>query len=274
MRTDSINPQVRMTLTEAVGEVLMILTGQTLDYDSQYDRFRAVTSSINRALRSNAMEQEWGYYSERLVIGEVRDGAQIYMIDADYRFRVNGDDAVRLVTAEGVPLMWAYFLPRDSLHKYRNRDGLWCSVVRNQLMFSKPLEATTPPLSIEIPVMREPNMFRLPDAPYDLRTVEDPDDPLITVEEVIYPSVLNELVDFSFPDLITARAAWLYAQTDPVMQPRVQTLEANYKDLMYQVMERDSAFTETPYQNEFIVPVQNDIHGAPTHRPWPVANRR
>jgi hypothetical protein len=84
---------------------------------------------------------------------------------------------------------------------------------------------------------------------------------------------LAQEVDFEFPDVVIARAAWLYAQTDPMMQPRVQTLQDQYKDLMYQLIERDTAFTDTPYQNEIIVPVQGDIYGDPIHRPWPISNR-
>jgi hypothetical protein len=59
-----------------------------------------------------------------------------------------------------------------------------------------------------------------------------------------------------------------------MMQPRVQTLEEQYKDMMYQLIERDTNFTDSPNQNEFIVPVQNDIYGESTYRPWPVSNRR
>ena len=88
------------------------------------------------------------------------------------------------------------------------------------------------------------------------------------------PLVLAQELDFDFSDVVIARAAWLYAQTDPMMQPRVQTLEEQYKDMMYQLIERDTAFTDTPDQNEIIVPVQNDIYGESTWRPWPVANRR
>jgi hypothetical protein len=59
--------------------------------------------------------------------------------------------------------------------------------------------------------------------------------------------------------VIIARAAWNYAQTDPVMQPRAQTLEANYKDLMYQLIERDTSHTDTPYENSFILPLENGL---------------
>jgi hypothetical protein len=261
-----------MTLEEAVDEVLTVLTGQALHYDSQFDRFRVVTQSLNKALRGNALENEWNYYTEQLIVGDVREGAQAYEISADYRFRVINDDAVRL-TVDGVPVAWAYFLPRDALHKYRNRKGLWCSYTRKQLWFSRPFYGGEVGQQIELPVMREPRMFRLPSAPFDTIEVVNPDDPEDVVEEVVYPDVLRETVDFEYPDLIIARACWLYAQTDPVMQPRVQTLEEQYKDQMYQLIERDIAFTDSPYQNEILVPVQGDIYGESTHRPWPVANR-
>jgi hypothetical protein len=51
----------------------------------------------------------------------------------------------------------------------------------------------------------------------------------------------------------------MYAQTDPVMQPRAQTLEDQYKNMMYQLIERDTASTETPYMNDFRLNVQNGL---------------
>jgi hypothetical protein len=59
--------------------------------------------------------------------------------------------------------------------------------------------------------------------------------------------------------VIVARAAYMYAQTDPVMQPRVQTLEGGYKDLMYQLIERDTSISDTPYMNSFILPLENGL---------------
>jgi len=256
--TETINPNVVMTLEQAVGEVLTLLTGQTLQYDPDQDRFRAVTSHLNRALRSNALESNWSYYHttiEQDLTGQT-DATQ-FTITTDYRFRVISDDAVRIVD-DGVPVAWAYFLPRDALHKYRNRSGLWCSFTRNVLTLSRPLSADYDGMVLEIPVMREPRLFTMPA------------DPMVDVD----PAILAQALDFDFPDVITARAAWLYAQTDPMMQPRVQTLEDQYKDLMYQLIERDTAYTDSPYQNEIIVPVQNDIYGESADRPWPVANRR
>lgn len=257
-RTNAISSQVTMTLDECVKEVLVVLTGQDLVYDSSFDRFRVITRHLNRALRNNSLEQEWSYYSERLRLGEVQGGETSFVVNADWRFRVKGDDAVRFLNGDGVPVYWAYFLPRNALHKYASRAGMWCSVTRNEVLFSRPLPEGWAGAAVELNVMREPVVFVLP---------HDPITPLSQ-------EVLDQPLDFPYPDLITARAAWLYAQTDPLMQPRVQTLEDQYKSLMYQLIERDDTFTDSPYQNEILVPVQNGIHSEGTYRPWPVSNRR
>jgi hypothetical protein len=258
----TINPDVTMTLEEAVEDVLSILTGQELQYDPQMDRFRTITKHLNRALRSMALESEWSFYHSELRISLTGAGLDTtFDIASDFRFRVISDDAARLIDTYGNTVAWAYYLPRDALHKYRNRGGLWCSVVRNTLTLNRALGETATELDgwfIEIPVQREPNPFRLPA------------DPTVAPD----PAVLAQELDFEFPDVVIARAAWLYAQTDPMMQPRVQTLEEQYKDMMYQLIERDTAFTDTPDQNEILVPVQGDIYGESILRPWPVANRR
>ena len=258
MTTSSISSQVTMSLNDCVQEVLALLTGQALVYDSQFDRFRVITQHLNRALRENSLEQEWSYYSDILDLGTVLENDQQFQIAADYRFRVINDDAVRLVSEEGVAVEWAYFLPRDALHKYRNRDGLWCSYTRDWLTFSRPLGSHHEGLHVQLPVMREPRMFRLPATP----------------EEAVDETTLQQQLDFDVPDVVIGRAAWLYAQTDPVMQPRVQTLEDAYKNLMYSAIERDQAFTDSPYINEWVLPVQNDIYGESVTKPWPVSNRR
>ena len=36
----------------------------------------------------------------------------------------------------------------------------------------------------------------------------------------------------------------------------------NYKDLMYQLIERDDRTTDSPYLNEFAVPIISDINGS------------
>lgn len=257
----TINPNVTMTLEDAVRDVLSILTGQDLAYDPDQDRFRAITKHLNRALRSMALESEWSYYTGTILIDLTGAGLDTrFAIPSAYRFRVISDDAIRILDTESRPIAWAYFLPRDALHKYRNRAGLWASVTRNTLELNRPLAETATALDgyhIEIPVQREPKTFALPS------------DPTEAADEF----VLTQELDFDFPDVVIARAAWLYAQTDPIMQPRVQTLEEQYKDLMYQLIERDTAFTDTPAQNEILVPVQNDIYGESPWRPWPVSNR-
>jgi hypothetical protein len=113
-------------------------------------------------------------------------------------------------------------------------------------------------------VMREPVMFRLPDQP------EDPNDPLVVVD----PAIRDQPIDFSYPDVIILRAAFYVAQTDPIMQPRVQTLEAQYKDLMYQIIERDDRNTDSPYLNEFFVPVQNSLVDQGFYHPHPHSDER
>lgn len=258
----TINPDVSMTLEEAVRDVLSILTGQELTYDPNLDRFRAITKHLNRALRSMALESEWSFFHtiERIPL-DGRESDLDFAITTDYRFRIISDDAARVLNPDEQPVAWAYFLPRDALHKYRNRAGLWCSVTRNTLTLSRPLSAVAGTLDghvLELPLQREPIPFRLPADP------TEPADPLVLAQEV----------DFDFPDVVIARAAWLYAQTDPMMQPRVQTLEEQYKDMMYQLIERDTNYTDSPDLNEVIVPVQNDIYGDTPWRPWPVANRR
>ena len=90
--------------------------------------------------------------------------------------------------------------------------------------------------------MREPLMLRLPD-----------------IGEEVDEDTRNQPLDFAWPDLVIARAAYFYAQTDPVMQPRVQTLENDYKTLMYQLIERDVRHTDTPYTNEYILPLENGL---------------
>ena len=246
-----MNPNVAMTLDEAVGEVLGLLTGQDLTYQPEYDRYRSVTRLLNRALRGNALEAEWSYYSDLEVVGTVHAGDREVALRNTIRVRGIGDDAVRLVDQNGHVAVWAYLLPRDSLHKYQGRPGIWAAATRGILSFSRPLGQAYEDFEIHVPVMREPRMFNLPPAP------ENPEDPPTEVPD----DVREQLVDFDFPDVVIARAAFLYAQTDPVMQPRVPMLEQQYKDLMYQLIERDTNHTDSPYLNEFFVPISNSIDG-------------
>jgi hypothetical protein len=246
------NDELSFTLDEAVDEVLGFLTGLDLEYDPKFDRYRAITRALNRALRSNALEREWSYYSDIESLGTTSAGQREATFRSSRRPRVIGDDAVRLCDEEGHPLVWAYFLPRDALHKYPARRGLWCAVTRQTLEFSRPLNEAEEGLDIQVPVMREPIMFRLPEQD------EDPNTPLVEVPDYIR----NQELDFAYPDVVTLRAAYYYAQSDPVMQPRVQTIEAQYKDLMYQIIERDERSTDSPFENEFFVPVSGgDLYG-------------
>ena len=247
-----MNADVDLTLDEAVGEVLGLLTGLELSYSPEYDRYRSVTRFLNRALRANALEHEWSYYSSLETVGIAQAGDRDIALRATVRPRIVGDDAVRLVDKDGNVAVWAYMLPRDALHKYNGRyAGLWCSVTRTTLTFSRSLPASMEGLQIQIPVMREPRMFNLPPVP------EDPMDPLVTIPD----EVREQTIDFDYPDVVIIRAAYLYAQSDPIMQPRVQTLEAQYKDLMYQLIERDDRHTDSPFINDFFVPISNSVDG-------------
>jgi hypothetical protein len=239
-----------MTLDDAVAEVLGLLTGLDLEYAPELDRYQSITRQLNRALRANALEKEWSYYSDFETVGQSSEGLREVMLTSSVRPRVINDDAVRLVNSDGDTVRWAYYLPRDAIHKYPKRGGLWVSYTRNILTFSRPLRLAEAGYDIQVPVMREPKMFRLPQQP------ENEEEDLVEVSDAIR----GQLVDFAYPDLITLRAAYYYAQTDPVMQPRVQTLEAQFKDLFYQISERDERMTDSPFLNEFFVPVQSGIY--------------
>jgi hypothetical protein len=244
------NPELDTSLDDAVGEVLGLLTGLDLSYEPELDRYRAITRQLNRALRHNALENEWSYYSALLSLGNASPGDREILVPSNQRARIIGDDAIRLVDSEEHVIRWVYILPRDSLHKYERRHGLWASVVRQSIWFSRPIQEDEALLDIRVPVMREPKMFRLPEAGKKVST-----------------SVRKQSVDFPYPDVIVARAAWYYAQTDPVMQPRAQTLEEGYKDLMYQVIERDTSHTDTPFSNTFSLPIQSGLMDESEYRP-------
>lgn len=245
-----VNQDVGLTLDSAVAEVLALLTGMDLKYDPDTDRYAVITRMLNRALRDNALETDWSYYASTEDVGLAIEGRKEIFLRSSVRPRIIRDDAV-VLSRDGVPHVWAYFLPRDALSKYANSRELKAAVTRTTLSFSRPFSKSEAGMHIEVPVMREPRMFRLPEQP------ESPDAELIPVPD----DVREQQVDFDYPDIIVTRAAFLTAQTDPLMQPRVQTLEMQFKDLMYQLIERDDRHTDTPYQNEFILPISNDIYG-------------
>lgn len=248
----SLNPELQMTLDDAIEEVLNILTGLDLQYEPELDRYNAITRVLNRALRLNALEKEWSWYSSHTSLGLAVEGEREVYLPSSLRPRIINDDAVLLVDLDHEPqhaVRWAFFLPRDAIDTMPHRAGLRVAVTKNLLTFSRPFSRAEDGLDIQLPVMREPEMFRLPAQP------EDPEDPLIEVPD----ETREQLVDFSYPDVILLRAAMLYAQTDPVMQPRVPQLEAQYKDLMYQAIERDDRNTDHVDLNPFFVPVSNGV---------------
>jgi len=247
-----MNPETQMDLDAAVAEVIGNLTGQDLQLIPEHDRYQSITRAINRSLRSCALEQEWSYYSDVEQVGTAQSGTRELAMRKSVRPRIINDDAARLVHPDTKEVVeWAYFLPRDALSKYYNRDGLWVAHVRNDLFFSRPFHPGENGMEIHIPVMREPKLFRLP------IQSSDPEVDLVPVPD----EVRTQLLDFDYPDLIIARAAYYYAQTDPVMQPRVQTLEANYKEIMYALVERDTRNTDAPYQNDWNLGIESSING-------------
>ncbi len=253
------NKDTLLTLQEAVSEVLGTLTGLDLQYDPSLDRFQSITRALNRALRAVALEHEWSYYSSTEEAGVSVAGVQDLEISSSLRPRIINDDCIRLVTTDDTTVVWAYFLPRDALHKYAARAGLWASVTRTTIRFSRPFTTGEAGLRIMVPVMREPRMFRLP------------------ADSGATNRVLKQPIDFDYPDLVVAKAAQYMAETDPVMQPRVQTLEAQYKDIMYQLISRDDGATDSPYENEFIVPIQSSLQGSSFNEhlhPHPHADER
>lgn len=258
------NPETALTCDEAVGEVLGLLTGLDLQYAAESDRYYAIVRALNRALRSNALEHEWSYYASTENVGTATEGSNAVALLSTRRPRQTGDDAVRLLNDTGAIMRWAYFLPRDALHKYQYRNQLYCSIVGQQLLFNRAFYEKEAGLSIEVPVMREPTLIRLPAQP------ADPNLPSVPVDQ----AVRDTEIDFQYPDLIVLRGAYYYAQTDPVMQPRVQTLEAQYKDLMYQIIERDDRNTEAPEMNAWSLGISGSLRGETAYPLHPHADGR
>jgi len=245
-----INPDVAKTLNESVAEMYGLLYGLDLQYQPEMDKFQIATRYLNQALRRTALDWEWSYYSSLEEIGTGETGQRDVYLRASVRPRLIGGDAVQLQDAAGRTVVWAYSLPRDELSKYAHREGLWYTVVDGHLQFSRGLNSVEADLTIMVPVMREPRMFVLPQPP------TDPEESFI-----IDTDLLTQPLDFDQPDLVIARAAYMYSISDPVTQPRAQTLEAEYKDLMYALMERDKRHTDAPYQNEWNLPIMNSIYG-------------
>jgi len=255
-----------MTLDDAVAEVMGGLTGLDLQLVPEQDRYQSVTRAINRALRAIALVQEWSYYSDIENVGTVQSGTKELSFAKSIRPRIVNDDSARLIDPlTGETVTWAYFLPRDAINKYASREGLWVAHVRNELFFSRRFFTGEHGLQVWIPVMREPKLFRLPLQP------TDPALPLVPVPD----EVREQEVDFDYPDLVVAKAMYFYAQTDPIMQPRVQTLEANYKEIMYALDERDTRNTDSPYQNDWNLGIESGVNGnSSSGRGRPLADER
>jgi hypothetical protein len=144
------NPQLTMSLEMAVGEVLNILTGLDLAYDPDYDRFRTIARALDRAQRANALEVEWSWYDGVISLGTSTEGQTSANVPTYARPRMTGDDAMRLVNENDQIVRWAYYLPRDAIHKYGHRDGLWVAINREILVFSRGLWSSEADLDIQI----------------------------------------------------------------------------------------------------------------------------
>lgn len=303
-----------MTLDDAVGEVLNYLTGMDLHYVAELDRYRSIARTLNRALRLVATEHDWACYSALEELGTVTAGQREIVMRRSRRPRIIHDDSLRLIDSKNRIREWAYFLPRESLHKYQTRPGLWVASTENRLEFSRPIHSGEDGLRAVIPVMRDPRQFTIPatlDSVEALQT--DGQHPPEVLQKVIQlrnfhnPEIIEEWVvdeseapyaftspesslakleltpeqvrlqrlDHSNPDLIVLKAAFLYAQTDPVMQPRVQTLEEQYKDQFYALTERNTRHTDEPYRNDFVLPIQGSLRdGYNNHAPHPHSDER
>lgn len=246
---------VAMSLRDAVNEVHNILTGLDLVYEDRYDIFHATVRQLNRSLRNVALEDEWAWYAEDVEAGTTTAGQTSVELDAGYRPRIQQDDAVRLVNSDGLAVRWAYYLPRDSLSKYLHSPELRVAVTRNQITFSRPLQNFEAGLKIVVPAMREPRQTRLPDSGQRLSDAE-----------------LNRSIDTEYPDMIVAHAAWQISMSNPLYQPRAQTLEGAFSDLKYALMERNTNHSDSPMRNTF-TPSYGDPYLALPHN-HPHSTRR
>src|SRR5690606_28978466 len=104
------NAERAITLDDAVADVMGALTGLDLRHVPERDRYQAVTRQLNKALRLNATELEWSYYSSTESVGYAVAGERLVNLRASVRPRIMRGDAVRLVVPETQRTMtWAYF---------------------------------------------------------------------------------------------------------------------------------------------------------------------
>lgn len=238
----AINHSVGFTLDEAVQEMLMQLTGLGVTYEPDADRYHVLAHTLNRGLRAVAIDHEWSYFSDQLEVGQASAGTSSVELTSRHRLRVTEDDAVRLEDDRENPVIWAYVLPRDALHKYRYRKGLWCAATRTRLDFSRPFLNSEDGLRVIAPVMREPRMFDLP-----------------ARGDAVTEIIRNQEMDFDFPDLVIARAMFMYAQTNPLLQPRVPSLEDQFNTLKYSLVERDLKHSDSSYLNPWNLGIANGL---------------
>lgn len=238
---------VQLGLSEAVNEIHNILTGLDLQYEDRMDVFHATVRQVNRSLRQVALEDEWAWYVEEVDAGTSAEGMTEVELHSSYRPRVQQDDSVRLVNSDGITLYWAYYLPRDSLNKQMYRPELRVAFTKNVITFSRPLQRFESGLSIIVPAMREPKQTRIPESGQRLSTAD-----------------LARAIDAEYPDLIVAHAAWKMAMSNPVYQPRSQTLEEEFNDLKYALTERNTNHSDSPMRNTF-VPSYGDPYLAIPH---------
>lgn len=245
-----MNSELEMTLEEAVAEFYGSLIGQDLQFIPERDKFQIAVRMLNKALRAIAREHEWAYYASTRNLGNPVAGERSIALPSSLRPRIINDDAVRLVNpTTGNAIRWAYFQPREAIHKYPADSQLYAAVMATSLQFSRPFYESEEVLEIHVPVMREPEMFRLPEQP------TDPEEPLVTVPQ----EILDQPVDFDHPDLVVAKAIFFYAQTHPILQPRVMQLEDDFKTILYALQERNDRHTAAPFVNNWDMGIYGSI---------------
>src|SRR6478735_1158735 len=119
-----MNPDVGLTLDEAVAEVQGLLTGLDLELDPELDQYNAITRQLNRGLRAVALESEWSYYSSTENVGTVHANDRSVVIRSTLRPRIIGNDSCRLVRPDGQVVEWIAWVPRDALQVYAWQHGL------------------------------------------------------------------------------------------------------------------------------------------------------
>lgn len=238
----------RLTLSETVDEVVNTLYGLSTRFEPDTDSWHGMALTLRRALKVVATERDWIYYHDTVQVGTVEPDCSVIVVPSRYRVRKTGDDAIRLLDSRGRPVVWAYIIPDDALHKYRALSGLWCSVVRQEIRFSRPFYKAEKGLRVIAPVMREPYLW-----------------PKLVSGQALPQDEMDRDIDFHRADMVVMKAAYLYAQTDPLLQPRVPQLEQDYRAVFYQVQEQDTNVTMGAMVNDFQLPIEGDYRFVSGH---------